>query len=111
VLGFVFAGVLLLVIGFWTAQRQQNPPADTVPVVTLLSPASDTAVGGALTVSFETSAPRRPGPAGWAAGRYHLHALLDGIELMLGANDIHQLRTGTYSWTVNGVRPGVFQLV
>jgi hypothetical protein len=111
VLGFVVAGVLLLVIGFWTAQRQQNPPADAVPVVTLLSPASDTTVGGALTVHFKTSAPLRLGPAGWAAGRYHLHALLDGVELMPGATDIRQVEGGGYTWAVTPVRPGVFQLL
>jgi hypothetical protein len=111
VLGFVFAGVLLLVIGFWTAQRQKNQPIDVPPTARLIVPAGDTTVGTRLTVTFETSVPLRLGAAGWAAGRYHLHALLDSVELMPGANDIRQLPTGSYSWTVSGVRPGRFQLV
>ena len=111
VLGFVFAGILLLVIGFWAAQRQKNPPTEAPPTLRLLSPAGDTAVTDTLTIQFETGAPLRLGPAGWAAGRYHLHALLDSVELMPAASDIRQLPHGPYIWTIKQAGPGSLQLI
>ena len=111
VLGFVFAGILLLALGFWAAQRQKNPPIQAPPALTLLSPTGDTAVTDTLTIHFETGAPLRLGPAGWATGRYHLHALLDSVELMPAASDIRQLPQGSYTWTITPVRPGSLQLI
>ena len=111
VIGFSFAGILLLAVSYWATQRQKNPSAETPPALTLLSPARDTVITDTFTIQFRTGSPLRLGPAGWAAGRYHLHALLDGVELMPGAADIRQLPEGSYSWTFTMARPGAFQLV
>ena len=111
VLGFVFAGILLLAVSFWATSRQNNPVVETPPSLTLLSPAGDTAAKDSLTVRFKTGVPLRLGPAGWAAGRFHLHALLDSVELMPAAADIHHTPEGSYSWTITPLRPGSFQLI
>jgi len=111
VLGFAFAGILLLAVSFWAARRQKNPPAETPPALTLLSPVRDTVPGETLTIRFQTGAPLRLGPAGWAAGHFHLHALLDSVELMPAAADIRQTPEGSYTWTITPVRPGTFQLI
>jgi hypothetical protein len=99
VIGIGLAGVLILVLGFWVAQRPTA--AGQQPEVRIISPAGDTTTDGTVTVRFSTSRPLELLPTGWGAGRYHLHALVNGIERMPAAHDIRPSPAGDYLWTLS----------
>ncbi len=109
-IGISVAGAVILVLGFWVSDR--SPARNAYPSITILSPVSDTTISGALALDFETGTPIEPLPAGWGAGRYHLHALINGLERMPAPADIQALPNGRYRWTLSGLPDSaVVQLV
>jgi hypothetical protein len=110
IIGISIAGALVLVLGFWIAGR---PPAgDRRPDVRILAPSSDTTSDGRLLLEFETSQPLELQPTGWGTGRFHLHALVNGVERMPAANDIQARPRGNYSWLLSDLPDSaVVQLV
>jgi hypothetical protein len=96
VLGFTLAGGLILLLGFFATRRQADVPL----ALTIRSPARDTLVDGPLRLLFESSLPLRLQSTGWGSGRYHVHVLLDSIELMPGATDIKAVGRGLYEWLI-----------
>jgi hypothetical protein len=108
VIGFLLAGLLLLGLGLWVARR----PARVQPRVTLISPARDTTINGPLQLYFESSIPLELMPTGWGNGPYHLHALVDSVEVMAGGTDVRPAGNGRYYWTLPALeRPAHVQLV
>ncbi len=101
-------GGLLLGIGLWTGgHQQQATPAAAAPAgLTILEPTDSATVAAPPEITFSTTAPLRLTPMGWQADRLHLHALVDGAELMPGALDISALGEGRYRWRLNNVGPG-----
>ncbi|HUH13172.1 MAG TPA: hypothetical protein VMK65_08685 [Longimicrobiales bacterium] len=90
------AGVLL-----WLVEE----PADAQEIV-LLRPAEGTEVGGPVELIFETPAPLTLGPRGWMAGEAHLHASVDGRELMPAAADIESVGAQRFRWVIPALAPG-----
>ena len=108
VIGFALAGVLILGLGFWVSRR----PTPAQPSVMLLSPNRDTTFDRELDLHFETSIPLRLLPTGWGNGRYHLHALVDSVEVMAGAQDLQPTGANRFRWTLRGItRPARVQLI
>ena len=99
VIGIGLAGALILVLGFWVSRRQ--PADDRQPEVSLLSPGSDTTTDGSVRLQFQTTRPLVLQPTGWGAGRFHLHALVNGVERMPAASDIQPLPGGDYQWLLS----------
>ena len=101
------AGAILLAIGLWTGGNggSQAPTFAPAPLA-ILEPADSGSVDAPLDVTFSTEAPLHLTPAGWQADGYHLHALLDGAQIMPGALDIRALGEGRYRWRLKDVGPG-----
>lgn len=107
----LIAGAILLAIGLWTggdgdrAARPAGPAA-----LSIIQPADSAEVPSPLDITFSTDAPLRLTPAGWQADRYHLHALLDGGQVMPGALDIRALGDHRFHWRIRAVQPGAHTL-
>lgn len=90
------AGVLL-----WLT----DAPADAHEIV-LLRPAQGAEVSGPVELIFETPAPLTLGPRGWMAGEHHLHASVDGRELMPGAAEVESVGAQRFRWVIPPLEPG-----
>ncbi len=99
-------GALLLVIGLMTGRGGPSAPRSRPDSLTVVTPVDSATVPAPLTITFATRAPLRVGPLGWQAGSYHLHALLDGNDVMPGALDIEALGNQQYRWTLKDVPAG-----
>lgn len=99
IIGFALAASLLFLLG-WLANRSRNAAPPITPRVVLVSPARDTTAGDSLTLTFTTSIPIELQQTGWGAGRYHLHTMVNTVELMPGPADIVPVGEDRYTWTV-----------
>lgn len=104
----LFVGALLLAIGLWTSGNDRTPPAPapTVQPLAIVEPADSANVAAPLEVTFSTAAPLHITPMGWQAAGLHLHALVDGTEVMPGALDVRSLGDGRYRWRFKQIEPG-----
>jgi hypothetical protein len=111
-IGTIILGVLLLAFAMWAneAGKRAGAEARAVPEIVWVEPAEGALVEGAAAVVFETAADLRPGPAGWEAAGNHIHASVDGVELMPGAGDISRLDTNRYQWVIRPLAPGFREL-
>ncbi len=100
-------GGILLGIGLWTGGNDRHAaPANPAATLTIVEPADSATVAAPLDVTFSTAAPLRLTPMGWQAEHLHLHAIVDGTEIMPGALDIRALGEGRYRWRLKDVGPG-----
>jgi hypothetical protein len=81
-----------------------------LPELELISPEDGAVVPAPLQLTFRTGEPLSRGPGGWGTGQYHLHAALDGVEVMPGPADLSDLGNDRYAWMLAGVRPGVLEI-
>ena len=100
ILGLLFTGALLAAIGYAASQRRKAE-AGAPPVITLLTPADGDVVKSPIEVRFTSSRALAPGAGGWGDGRYHVHALINGLEYMPAAAEIKPEAAGTYSWRIS----------
>lgn len=78
-------------------ERPVAPP----PAIAVLEPRDGAELSGRVALVFDAGTPMRQGPAGWvAAGRYHLHALVDGTEVMAAPDEVQPLGGTRYRWTL-----------
>ncbi len=100
-------GGILLGIGLWTGGNDHAaaPPAPAA-ALTIIEPADSATVAAPLEVTFSTTAPLRLTPMGWQAEHLHLHAIVDGTEIMPGALDIRALGDDRYRWRLKSVVAG-----
>ncbi len=100
--------IILLAIGLWTGNHEQGPaPAPTAPAqITIVDPTDSAQVSAPLEITFTTTAPLRLTPMGWQAGQLHLHAVIDGAEIMPGALDIRALGDARFRWRLKDVAAG-----
>ncbi len=101
-------GAILLIIGLWTGggggQRAHSvAQPDSLVIV---APTDSATLPAPLAITFATRAALRAGPMGWQAGAYHLHALLDGQDLMPGVQDVRAAGAGQFRWTMKNVPAG-----
>lgn len=102
-IGILLTAVLLAALGYLASQRRQAQSGP--PNLTLLGPARGQVVDSPLVIRFASGAPIRLTPNGWLAGRWHLHARVNGIEHMPAAADI-SASDSTYDWVVPAVPRG-----
>ncbi len=100
----VGAGIVVGAVQALRPQPTDAVPAD-VPALTLLSPAVDDTVETPVPLRFTAGDRLELGGMGWASGDLHLHAYVDGREIMPAAADIEALQDGTFRWTLP-VEPG-----
>ncbi|HEX2190138.1 MAG TPA: hypothetical protein VHG51_14620 [Longimicrobiaceae bacterium] len=112
VFGAVAAVALVLAVFFFVAGETDGGADEAAPPpITVVAPRSGAAVTGPFAIEFETPASMVRGPAGWTAdGRYHLHAMVGGTELMAGADDVESLGGRRYRWSIPGLPPGEHRL-
>ncbi|CAN5358624.1 hypothetical protein BH23GEM4_BH23GEM4_00340 [soil metagenome] len=106
----VLLAVVLVVrslLGFGAADA--SAPA-APPVITLLAPAAGAVVADPVPLEFRVDADLRPTSGGWGAGGLHLHAEVDGREVMPGGDAIVRLEGGSYRWTLPIGAPGEHNL-
>lgn len=101
-------GGLLLAIGLWTGDNDHATPATPAQPaqITIVEPADSAQVAAPLEITFTTTAPLRLMPSGWQAGPLHLHAVIDGAEVMPGALDIRAQGEGRFRWRIKAVAAG-----
>jgi hypothetical protein len=107
-IGTVILAALLLGFAWWANQAglRGAAAARTAPDIVLLAPHDGAVVQGAVDLLFGTDADLRRGPGGWEARGFHIHAEVDGVELMPGPNDVTRLDDNRYSWHIRPLAPG-----
>ncbi|HEX6134373.1 MAG TPA: hypothetical protein VFZ24_10420 [Longimicrobiales bacterium] len=105
VIGFLAAGAVLLGASF-LAGRAGDTESRGVPALELVRPTSDDTLVNPLVLEFRTPASLRlDADAGWSAGDLHLHAIVDGREIMPAAADITP-RGASFLWRLPRLEPG-----
>jgi hypothetical protein len=103
IIGFLFAGALILAAGFLASRGTRSEPG-AVPPLRIVAPAADT-VANPVVLEFSTPAPLTLTAAGWTARDMHLHLMLDGVEIMPAAADI-TATDSTFLWRLPPLEPG-----
>jgi hypothetical protein len=105
--GVALLAVVLAVFFFVAGEADAGPDTEPPPPITVLAPRSGTIVSGSFSIVFETPARMERDATGWLAdGRYHLHAMVGGTELMAAPADVQPVEGGRYRWTLPGLPPG-----
>jgi hypothetical protein len=108
VVGTILLGLLLLGFALWAneAGKRAGATAPGIPQIELLAPVDGDVVQGPVLLEFQTDVRLQRGPSGWESGGLHIHAEVDGRELMPGASDIERLDGNRYRWTMRPLEPG-----
>ena len=96
---------ILMLAGLAYIANQRRNVSTSPPALTIMAPTGGASVDSPLVVHFNSAEPLLLHPTGWGARDLHLHARINGIELMPSAADIEQRDTG-YLWTMPAVGPG-----
>lgn len=113
ILFLLLVGGLLLAIGIWTGNNSTGRsagPSNAPDSLVITAPADSAEAPAPLDIAFSTRAPLRLGPAGWQAHTYHIHAVIDTLQVMPGAMDIHSRGQGQFTWRLKTIEPGVHHL-
>lgn len=113
VFGAVAAVALLAALWFALAGGEEDDGARPVappPPITVVEPRDGAEVAPPVAVVFDPGSRMRRDASGWvAAGRYHLHAMIDGVELMAAPHEIQPLEGTRYRWVLP-LAPGEHRL-
>lgn len=101
----VVAGLVVLTVQAVTPEPEVTAAGD-VPRITLLAPQSGDTVRSPIPVHFSAGDRLALGGMGWASDDLHLHAYVDGAEVMPAAADIEAQPGGTFIWHL-AATPGV----
>lgn len=96
-------GVIMIAAGVLIgAVRALRPAPDTVeaPSLVVIAPGAGDTVTAPIELRFTAGNDLALGPMGWASGALHLHAWVDGREVMPAAADIRDTGDGTFVWTL-----------
>jgi hypothetical protein len=91
----MIAGAVLMGLSFF-AQAERNAPAITAPPRRILTDSAATA--NPVRLRFVTPASLELTQMGWMAGDLHLHAGIDGLEIMAGVEDLAHVAADTFVW-------------
>jgi hypothetical protein len=108
VIGIAATMLFLLLLGYLVQRRAREEA--TVPSLTVLAPSEQAFVDSPLVVRFRSTRPLGLTSAGWGTGQLHLHAWVNGVQIMPAAADIRSDQTGAYEWVVNQATRGRTQL-
>ena len=112
-LGSIAAAMLLLAVVAGIGSLIGGEPEAQVPVsfpLKLESPANGAAVGNPVEMVFATEAPLTQTPMGWGTGEMHLHAAVNGQDVMPAGPEITQTGSGRYRWRLRLSDPGEYTL-
>ena len=110
---FLVGGAFLLIVGFWAGSRRGESGearVDAPRQIVLLEPDSAATFDGEVPLVFETSQALHFMRDGWMAGRAHLHAYIDGVELMPDRDDLEEIGERRYRWVITGLAPGPHEI-
>lgn len=96
-------GVIMIAAGVLIgAVRALGPASVTAeaPSLVVIAPAAGDTVATPIELRFIAGDDLALGSMGWASGALHLHAWVDGREVMPTAADIRALEDGTFVWTL-----------
>lgn len=93
----VAAGVI---VGMVQALRVGPVPVGGAPPLAILAPAPGDTVEAPVGLQFSAGSRLVLGPTGWTSDDLHLHAYIDGREVMPAAADITPLDDGTFRWSL-----------
>jgi hypothetical protein len=107
IIGIVLTIILLAGLAYISNMRRNAPTA--APQLDILAPSANATVDSPLVIRFTSERDIRLGHNGWAAGNYHLHAHVNGVEHMPAAADLEQ-SGDQYAWTITAVPPGLIEI-
>lgn len=112
VLGIVVIALFLLGFGLWADRAGQRAAAGAAepPELSLWQPTDGELVRGAVSLVFSTPAELRYSRAGWGSGGFHVHAEVNGVEVMPGIDDFARLPDNRYRWVIGPLAPGTHEL-
>lgn len=109
-------GVMILLAVFFAVRsllglgaRDAGLPAD-IPPLTIVQPAEGAAVRDPVQIRFKTPARLFPTGSGWGTEALHLHAVVNGREVMPGGGDVAAEGADRYRWTLRLGTPGAYTL-
>jgi hypothetical protein len=102
VIGLLIVALLLGGFVVWasTLAVESGRTGGGPPQLILLEPADGSTVAARVALVFEAPVELRRSPAGWESGGFHVHASIDGRELMPGSSDVERLPGNRYRWTL-----------
>ena len=113
VLALVAAAMLLLAayLLFFggPADDTASAAADAPPALVLVRPTEGDTVE-AVELEIRSGGPLAPQPGGWGSGGFHVHADLDGREIMPGPTDIRRASATTYLWSLPPIPAGTHRI-
>jgi hypothetical protein len=113
-LGFIGGGLLLLalVVAINSLVRGSSPEAQPSPAhpLVLVEQQDDQSVSNPVELIFTTDAPLTQTPMGWGAESLHLHAAVNGQDVMPAGPEITSLGSERYRWMLRLPGPGNYTL-
>jgi hypothetical protein len=114
VFGAVGALALLLALVFALVGGEEDGALEAAPApprIVVIEPRDGAAVAGRVAVVLDAGEELRPAPAGWStAAGHHLHAEVDGTELMAAPGELRLLEGTRYRWVLPGLPPGAHRI-
>ncbi len=105
------AAVFLALVFALVGGEADGAAAGAPPEVTVLEPESGSIFSGRVTLVFRTPEEMVRTADGWqTGGSFHLHALVDGTELMAAPGEVQPLGGGRYRWTLPALPAGEHRL-
>lgn len=86
-----------------------EPSSESPPSVELLRPKTGDTLQ-IVELEVRSGAPLAAQPGGWGSGGYHLHAELNGREIMPGPADIRRSSPDTYIWALPALAAGTHRI-
>jgi hypothetical protein len=111
VFGVIVVVLFLLGFGLWADRAGRAAgEAAAAPGLVLLAPADGEQVRSPVSLVFQTPAELRPSRDGWGSGGYHVHAEVNGVEIMPAMHDISRVADDRYTWALRSLPPGPHEL-
>jgi len=106
IIGFLLAGAAILGASFLASVLRRSTP-DSLPPLEIIAPVDGDSTSNPVTLTFRTPAPLHLDDAmGWSADDLHIHAIVDGVEIMPAAADISAHGDSTFDWRLPPIEPG-----
>jgi hypothetical protein len=93
----VAAGILIGAVNMFGPRTDLS---SGVPSLVLIEPQAGDTVDSPVVLRFTAGNDLALGGMGWASNDLHLHAYVDGTEIMPAAADIRDAGDGTFFWTL-----------
>jgi hypothetical protein len=105
VIGMALTCLLLAALGY-LANRRAKVRYEPPPALSVITPTTGMAVDSPLLLRFTTGHHLDLRASGWGHDNYHLHAVVNGVEIMPAAADIVAADSLEYDWTLAGIPKG-----